>query len=624
MDYTENQTTALLDAPPDSSTSNKVPTPMRRRPRKPISCQSCRQSKLRCDRQSPCATCKRRNCVSSCIYANGKGIPPIVRLLNSPSSTIRGESAIPHSLPHLLSQQPGIGIISEPHLPLEANQERQDVTYARWDAILQRPTDQADRPALNQYDPFSRSGNICFPFPLGNSLSMAELLRILPPNHCCEYFITQYFMHLSPLFHILHGPTFQKQYQAFRENPSKVDLSWLALLFSVCAATVQTMEDDDIVLEDLWPKETATRDTEALSYQYRVAAMLCLSKDNFLFRHHLNTLEGLLLLGIALNIGIALRCNVQIQTRPETLNFIEIERRRRCWAGILLLHTNQAISFKDIDMSFLLDIKATMPTDVNDIDITEEAVMQPSSQPTQMSVMRFKIQLFQLSSRICRHLLSQPYMNEETLDTLDAAVAREQSQWDSTFLLEGNPSILDTSNYAHWCILQLYAHQLYLLLHRPFCHKQSSSGSRFRQSSQAKCISSGAALLDLHQKFFELPRLRHYRWYVYGMTSFYALHGAVALASCLLDKDDETFDSTSYRASFDASIARFDLLQSRSAICTKAYPILSHLQSMMSPGQFKWSTPVDYQFRNNFDDWIDAVQWLNPDSVNWVSNLPDE
>jgi hypothetical protein len=46
---------------------------------------------------------------------------------------------------------------------------------------------------------------------------------------------------------------------------------------------------------------------------------------------------------------------------------------------------------------------------------------------------------------------------------------------------------------------------------------------------------SGAALLDLHGQFLELPRLRQYRWYVFGMTSLTAMHGAMALASCLLE-----------------------------------------------------------------------------------------
>lgn len=224
-------------------------------------------------------------------------------------------------------------------------------------------------------------------------------------------------------------------------------------------------------------------------------------------------------------------------------------------------------------MSLLLNIQATMPADVNDVDIKDDAILPPSSQPTQMSVMKFKSRMFQLSSKICHRLSSKSKFDEAILHHFDGQISEEQRQWDAVFLLDGSPSILDTSSYAHWGILQLYAHQLYLLIHRPFCKPR---GPHFRPTSRAKCISSGAALLDIHRQFCDLPRLRHYRWFVYGLTSFYAIHGAMALASCLLDEHDGC--GSSYHSMFNAAVARIDSLQSKSQICAKAFPILRHLQ----------------------------------------------
>jgi hypothetical protein len=162
------------------------------------------------------------------------------------------------------------------------------------------------------------------------------------------------------------------------------------------------------------------------------------------------------------------------------------------------------------------------------------------------------------------------------LSTLDAEIAREQQQWDYTFLLNGSPSLLDTFSYAHWCILQLYAHQLYLLLHRPSCLRRHEAD--FLPASRSKCLTSGAALIDLHRQFLILPRLRHYRWYVYGLTGSCAVHGAVALASCLLDGADEVVDSAHYRAIFNDAVQRIESLQDRGNIYRKAYPVLRHLQ----------------------------------------------
>jgi hypothetical protein len=152
------------------------------------------------------------------------------------------------------------------------------------------------QPEINKEDPFTFPGNFCFPFPFGPNISQKELLAILPPTNCCDYLITEYFMRLSPLFHILHGPTFQKQYNAFRNCPSKADLSWLALLFAVCSATINTLEPADGIHGEILNCISGPHNVKKLAYHYRTAAMICLSQDHFLIRHSLSTLEALLLL----------------------------------------------------------------------------------------------------------------------------------------------------------------------------------------------------------------------------------------------------------------------------------------------------------------------------------------
>ncbi|KAJ6127594.1 hypothetical protein N7523_003206 [Penicillium sp. IBT 18751x] len=576
---------------------SKARRSVKRRPRQPVSCEPCRHSKLKCDRRHPCISCKRRECVEACSY---RGISKVTNQPNGaleierPAPQLSSEPVNPPVQARPLSTTPasrGIGSASlqVTGTPSYAKQQNHDThahdTHAQWDALLQRPIHLMWSPN----DSTLETGNICFPSPLGPTMSRNEILAILPPAPCCDYLVTEYFLRLSPLFHILHGPTFQKQYNAFRQNPSDAELSWIALFFLMCSATTNTMESDNRILGDIYPMAAATNGLEMIAHQFRTAAMICLWQDQFFIRHTISTLEAVLLLvftisnnegaerswtllGMALNIGIALRCNTE--SSSQQLNCVDIERRRRCWAGILLLHTYQATSFQDIDMSALLNINAIMPANVNDIDIKQDRILPPSSTPTQMSVMHFKISLFQLSTKICRHLSGESRANEATLRLLDSEVAEGQRQWDSAFLLDGFPSLLDPAGYAHWCVLQLYAHQLYLLLHRPFCKRGEPY---FRSASQSKCIASGAALLDIHRQLCQNLRLRHYRWLVSGLTSFYAIHGAIALASCLLDAPDVS-DLSTYRAGFDAAIARIESLQNKSSICAKAYPILRHLQ----------------------------------------------
>lgn len=223
-----------------------------------------------------------------------------------------------------------------------------------------------------------------------------------------------------------------------------------------------------------------------------------------------------------------------------------------------------------------------LPADVNDSDISDDLVMPASTIPTQMSTMRYKVSLHQLSARICRAVSSQDPLSETQLAVLEAEIADEQRKWDKTFLPEGSPS-LETSSYAQWCLLQLYANQLYLLLHRQFCRIGSGTSTSSTGAPKNKCIVAGAAMLDIHRQLFESPRLRHLRWYMDGLTSFCAFHGAVALATCLLGWEGEPLQQEAYRTTFDAAVSRIQQLQQRSQICKKAYPILLQLQYVAFP-----------------------------------------
>jgi hypothetical protein len=273
---------------------------------------------------------------------------------------------------------------------------------------------------------------------------------------------------------------------------------------------------------------------------------------------------------------------------PPELNCIDIERRRRCWSGVLMLRTYQTISFRGTDVLNITTDEAPLPSDVNDMDITKERVSPASTKPTQMSSMYFKVKIHRLSARICKALSSKEALSEVQLALFDAEIATEQGEWDSTFLLDGCPNLLETSSHAQWCLPQLYANQLYLLLHRQFCRVGSKTSSSSTEASKAKCMMAGAALLDIHSQLWESPRLRHLRWYMDGLASFCAFHGAVAMATCLIDWGGEVFEQEPYRSAFDAAVSRFQQLQERSRVCKRAYPVLLQLQHVYPYFRDRW------------------------------------
>ena len=555
----------------------------------------------------------RRKCVNSCVYerkASGAHterarIHDVDHQLESVSAsylpqtpqTVHGTAQDSRTASGSRGSSDIVDILKENGVagpPPTDLRERRALTHEHWEEVLQRPMNAGEPSAFAPDEPAPRATGLCFPFPSESQLSKGDLLAMLPPTPSCDYLLSRFFMYMSQFFPILHGPSFQKEYAAFVGDPSAVSFSWLALLFMLLALGLHTLDYDDALLPDaVGPSRSSSSQSASFSTRrYRETAMICLSKDQFLTSYRLTTLQALLLivyeicheegvergwtmLGIALNISIALHCNAEFG--QPGLSVLEVERRRRCWAGLLSLYAYQIVSYPGVDMLFSTNIKAAMPADVNDADIREDSILQPSRQPTQMSVMIFKIRLFQLSSRICRHLKGPNKFDEKTRDQFDAEITEERQQWDAMFPINDDvPSLLDFSSFAHWS-LQFHGHHLYLLIHQPFCRPRSNP-TCFRRQSWAKCISSGAALLKLHQRFWEIPRLRPCRWTLHGLHSFYAVHGAVALASCLLEEESHASDSLQYRDTFIAMVNRVEKLQHRSPICKKAHPILSQLQ----------------------------------------------
>lgn len=288
----------MPSSPTAETPSSKAVRP-RRRPRKPLNCNPCRESKLRCDRQYPCGTCRRRNLVDSCVYANASRTRPITATHASPLLS-PAEHQPQSQSPRLLSPHPSRDV--------GGNQAASE-GHARWDAVFERPTNQLCDTPINsgQGDrPVAPAANPHFPFSIGPPVPKTEILAVLPPKECCDYLISQYFLRLSPLFHVLHGPTFQKQYNQFLDNPLEANLPWLALLFTILSMTLNTMEDDDVILVQLWSQDLRYQNLPAIASQFRKSAMLCLSEDQFLIRHSLNTLETLLVLiyGMSHNDGV--------------------------------------------------------------------------------------------------------------------------------------------------------------------------------------------------------------------------------------------------------------------------------------------------------------------------------
>lgn len=96
-------------------------------------------------------------------------------------------------------------------------------------AMLQRPN------AIDGECTSNTDNELCSSFAFGPDIPVDELQSWLPVTTTRDYLVSRYFTYQSPLLHVLHGPTFQREYADFVQDTSRVSLPWLALILKAAS-----------------------------------------------------------------------------------------------------------------------------------------------------------------------------------------------------------------------------------------------------------------------------------------------------------------------------------------------------------------------------------------------------
>jgi hypothetical protein len=274
------------------------------------------------------------------------------------------------------------------------------------------------------------------------------------------------------------------------------------------------------------------------------------------------------------NIALALGCH--IDPGSFGLSPVKCEERRRCWAGLMMLHMIQNTAMGNIN-SQRLQHQVRLPADVNDIDIIPDKVCLPSVGATQMSYVLFKFRLYNISANVCQRIFGPVKPSRDVVRALDHEITLEQRSWDTKYLSDSCEEILPVHHIVNLNILYSYSHQLFLLLHRPFFNRESiNTNYEDLLESRNRCIDSAQAILDIHKMLCESPQFAPYRWFTTGLNSFHAFHAAVVLAVVWMDADYQSHHNN-IQNKLNETLTRFEGLVYRSAICEKAAPILRFL-----------------------------------------------
>jgi Fungal Zn(2)-Cys(6) binuclear cluster domain len=208
--------------------------------RRTLSCYPCRKHKLKCDRQIPCQSCIRYrredNCKenpapSALVRVKSRELPPTIVPGCWPAPDLGGDIML-----EILSSPTQYSIMAL----VESCQSntRLDPTYtmmfthSRFALPVMLPQ-RTPMPSI----PSEGRGNSSSLIPRSVDSKLfwkVQLASLLPPRGICDKLVLYYVENIDLIYHTIHIPSFQRQYDAFwRLNATEIDLIWLALLLTV-------------------------------------------------------------------------------------------------------------------------------------------------------------------------------------------------------------------------------------------------------------------------------------------------------------------------------------------------------------------------------------------------------
>ncbi|KAF2653753.1 hypothetical protein K491DRAFT_501635 [Lophiostoma macrostomum CBS 122681] len=471
----------------------------------------------------------------------------------------------------------------------------------------------------------------------------AEILSRFPPKSTADILISRYFNTYDPGIHIIHGPTFQKQYDQHWLAPDDTPIIWLGLVFAMMCIALQSYSraGDE-------PPEYRGKSWE-MSGEYRNLTAQCLVMAD-ITQPITDMLETLILhiysdyarsrdaeVGILISTGIivrlAMRMGLHRDARPYPgITVFQGEMRRRVWAAIRSLDLLFSAQAGLPPIIRPRDTNAEIPRNIYDDELYTDMKALPQSRPeTEATPTLFLINRTRLiyklgeAVEVTESLTCSGY---EEIMKLDSQ-ARELHEQVSPHLRirtmdesARDPSTLIMQRFT----LDLLYLKIIGTLHRKFV-APARVNARFNYSRRA-CIDASMTMLQhqatLHRECQPGGRLRSVKWFISSLTTVDFLLAAMIVASDLYhtaraeqrgrvandvflwnhDRRDEMLDA------IETAVGIWEGLKDHSMEAYKAHSTLSVMltqlkqhQAMRAQGSFSNTSPTSaFQSTSPMDD----------------------
>ncbi|KAJ5475276.1 hypothetical protein N7539_008342, partial [Penicillium diatomitis] len=544
---------------------------IRKRNRVPLSCAPCRHRKLKCNRSHPCENCVKRGDAASCSYAqasNRKKTSPQQTALTSPDDmqnridrleglvlslmTNGNQSSGPAAALAAISGESSAGStrlsneidVDDMDNGNEGNPEESDteqvtksfgvmkmdsgksyyLSEAHWASVLhdiaevrnfftthkKQFDDQAEKLAATRPAGEGLGGSSIL-FGVMKPLSRPEIMAAMPSKYTTDILVARYFNSYDPATHILHGPSFQAQYNRHWEDPSQTELVWIALLFAMMRLSMLSYhrEGDE-------PPEFRGKCID-MAASFRTSVAQCLTLADFTKPHRF-LIEALVFhlhgdfsqtrdadISIWVLAGVIARLAMRMGYHRDSKSFPNVtpfqgEMRRRVWAFVR--QADLLFSFQ-VGMPSMLrttDTDTELPRNLYDDDFDEDSQELPParqlSEPTPISYLISKARLSYAFGRVNEYYSAVTSSSYEQVMEIDADLRRARDMIPDHLQIrpmqecQHDPLNLIISRYS---VMTIY-HKAQCMLHRPYLIR-ARENPRFTYSRRT-CIDSALEILE--------------------------------------------------------------------------------------------------------------------------------
>ena len=367
----------------------------------------------------------------------------------------------------------------------------------------------------------------------------SELLNAFPSKADADRLIARYFNAYDPSVHIIHGPSFQKQYDWHWQSPSDTTVAWLGLCFAMMTLALQSYDraGDE-------PPEYRGRAMK-LSHKYRRLTAQALHLADItqpiaqileIFILHVQAEYGrsrdaepgvLLLTSICVRLAMRMGYHRDPAPHPQITPF-QGEMRRRVFTFVRQCDLLISFQFGLPAMIRTDHIDAQPPRNIYDDELHEEMKTLPPSRPsfeaTPMSYMIAKSKMTFIFGQVVERVgsITSPPSYEETMK-FDQELREARATHPP--LLQMRPFQESARDPANLIMQRIGLEMIYLrslfVLHRKFISK-ARENPRFAYSRRT-CIDASMELLahqaTLHRESQPGGRLRSVKWYISSLTT---------------------------------------------------------------------------------------------------------